>query len=305
VGLYALLGGGAARTLPVPQLNVLNGGQHALGGVDFQEFMLVPLGARTFAEALRWAAETYHTLGKLLRELGESSGVGDEGGYAPRLRRNEQPLELLVRAIERAGYQPGPEVALALDPAATSFYRDGRYELRCESATLTSDQMVDRYADWVQRYPIVSIEDGLAEDDWDGWALLNARLGERVHLVGDDIFVTNPALIERGIARDIANAVLIKPNQIGTLTETIEAINLARHAGWRTVISHRSGETDDATIADLAVGLNTGQIKAGAPARGERLAKYNRLLEIARELGDAAGYAGRAVFDVRPAANGG
>jgi len=296
VPLYRYLGGVVATTLPVPMLNVLNGGQHAPDGVDFQEFMLVPLGASSFAEGLRWAAESYHALGSLLRERGQTSSVGDEGGFAPRLARNEDAVELLLEAIRAAGYEPGSQIALSLDPAASSFYRDGHYELRTEGVRLTSSDMVARYEDWVARYPICSIEDGLAEDDWEGWALLNQRLGQRVQLVGDDIFVTNPAIIQRGIERDVANAVLIKPNQIGTLTETKEAVDLAHKAGWRTVMSHRSGETDDCSIADLAIALRVLQIKAGAPARGERVAKYNRLLEIARELGDRAEYAGAAAF---------
>lgn len=294
--LFRYLGGDGACTLPVPMLNVLNGGQHAAGGVDFQEFMLVPLAAPSFAEGLRWAAEGYHALAAILRERGLATGLGDEGGFAPRLSRNEDALDLLLRAIERAGYRPGEQVGLALDPAASGFYRDGRYDLQQEGATLATDELVERYADWVRRYPIVSIEDGLAEDDWEGWELLARRLGDQVQLVGDDIFVTSAGIIRHGIARRVANAVLIKPNQIGTLTETREAIDVARAAGWQTVISHRSGETDDTTIADLAVGLGAWQIKTGAPARGERVAKYNRLLEIERELGSAARYAGSAAF---------
>jgi enolase len=294
--LYRHLGDGHAVSLPVPQLNVLNGGQHALGGVDFQEFMLVPLGAPSFSEAIRWASEVYHALGSLLHERGQSTAVGDEGGYAPRLARNEDALQLLVEAIEKAGYRPGDDVALALDPASSGLYENGRYELRREGTTLSSEEMVALYERWLDRYPICSIEDGLAEDDWAGWRQLNERLGARVQLIGDDIFVTNPAIIRQGIDQRVANAVLIKPNQIGTLTETRQAIDTARAAGWRTVISHRSGETDDSTIADIAVGLALGQIKSGAPARGERLAKYNRLIEIARELGSEARYEGRAAF---------
>jgi len=294
--LYRYLAAGHAVSLPVPMLNVLNGGQHALGGVDFQEFMVVPLGAPTFPEAVRWASEVYHALGRLLHDRGQSTAVGDEGGYAPQLAKNEDALQLLVQAIQNAGYRPREDVALALDPASSGLYENGRYELRREGASLGSEDMVALYEDWVGRYPICSIEDGLAEDDWDGWSLLSQRLGSRVQLVGDDIFVTNPDIIRRGIEERVANAVLIKPNQIGTLTETRQAIDTARAAGWRTVISHRSGETDDSTIADIAVGLALGQIKSGAPARGERVAKYNRLLEIARELGSEARYEGPAAL---------
>jgi enolase len=296
LSLFQYLGGAQATMLPVPLLNVVNGGQHALDGVDFQEFMIVPLGAPTFAEALRWATETYHALEALLREQGLPTSVGDEGGFAPRLARNEEALDLLVRAMERAGYQPGDQMGIALDPAASGFYQDGRYQLVREGAILSSEELIDRYSRWIEQYPIVSIEDGLAEDDWDGWELLSRQLGSRVQLVGDDIFVTNPSIIAQGISRKVANAVLIKPNQIGSLTETRQAIELTRSAGWQAVVSHRSGETDDASIADLAVGYGCRQIKAGAPARGERLAKYNRLLEIARELGDAGAFAGRTAF---------
>ncbi|MHB8618413.1 MAG: phosphopyruvate hydratase [Chloroflexota bacterium] len=294
--LYGYLSGGRKLALPVPCFNVLNGGQHAPGGVDFQEFMIVPLGAPSLPEGVRWASEVYHALGGLLHEHGQSTAVGDEGGFAPRLARNEEALELLVQAIEKAGYRPGEQLAIALDPAASGLYQDGRYELPREGSSLGSGDMVDRYESWIQRYPVCSIEDGLAEDDWEGWTELNRRLGSRVQLVGDDIFVTNPELIQRGIDQGIANAVLIKPNQIGTLTETRQAVDLAHRAGWRTMISHRSGETDDSTIADLAVGLNIPQIKSGAPARGERVAKYNRLLEIARELSTETTYAGAAAF---------
>lgn len=297
--LYRHLAAGHAVSLPVPQLNVLNGGQHALGGVDFQEFMVVPLGAPSFSEAMRWASEVYHALGALLHAQGQATAVGDEGGYAPRLTRNEDALQLLVQAIERAGYRPGEDVALALDPASSGLYQNGRYELRREGTSLSSEELVTLYERWLQGYPICSIEDGLAEDDWTGWSLLSRRVGEKVQLVGDDIFVTNPEIIRQGIDQEVANAVLIKPNQIGTLTETRQTIDLARAAGWRTVISHRSGETDDSTIADIAAGLSLGQIKSGAPARGERLAKYNRLLEIARELGDEARYEGRGAFALR------
>lgn len=294
--MHRYLSEGTAVTLPVPLFNVLNGGQHALGGVDFQEFMLAPIGAPSFPEAVRWGAEAYQALASLLRERGERLLVGDEGGFAPALTRNEEAIELLLRAIERAGYRPGADIWLALDPAASSFYHEGRYELHREGTSLQSEALVERYADWVERYPIFSIEDGLAEDDWDGWELLAQRIGHSAQLVGDDIFVTNPSIIERGIAHQIANAVLIKPNQIGTLSETRQAIEITRAAGWQAVMSHRSGETDDSTIADLAVGFGASQMKAGAPARGERLAKYNRLIEIARDLGDQAGYAGTGVL---------
>jgi enolase len=282
--------------LPVPQLNILNGGKHAENSTDLQEFMVLPIGAATFSEGLRWASEIYHRLGRLLHERGLATTVGDEGGYAPSLPSNAAAVETIVQAIELAGYAPGQQVAIGLDPASSEFYEDGRYQLRRESRALTSQEMVDFYADWVERFPIVSIEDGLAEQDWAGWAVLNRRLGDRVQLVGDDIFVTNPAIIREGIQKDCANSVLIKLNQIGTLTETIEAVKLAQAAGWTAVVSHRSGETPDAFIADFVVALGSGQLKTGAPARGERVAKYNRLLEIERELGAGAEYAGRSAL---------
>jgi enolase len=282
--------------LPVPQLNILNGGKHAENSTDLQEFMVLPIGAATLSEGLRWAAEIYQRLGRLLHDRGLATTVGDEGGYAQSLPSNVAAVEVILEAIEAAGYKPGQEIALGLDPASSEFYEDHHYQLRREGRALTSAEMVDFYADWVDRFPLVSLEDGLAEQDWEGWSVLNRRLGDRVQLVGDDIFVTNPDIIRQGIQKETANSVLIKLNQIGTLTETIEAVTLAQSAGWTAVVSHRSGETPDAFIADLVVALGAGQLKAGAPARGERVAKYNRLLEIERELGDAATYAGPAAF---------
>jgi enolase len=294
--LYRYLGGAGARTLPVPLVNILNGGKHAVDSTDFQEFMIAPLGAPSFREGLRWAAETFHALGALLHEQGLTTTVGDEGGYAPSLGSNEDAIAAVMTAIERAGYQPGEEVAIALDPATTELFSDGRYTLAREARTLTSAEMVDFWADWADRYPIVSIEDGLAEDDWSGWAELTTRLGAGVQLVGDDLLVTNTARLERAIRERAANSILVKLNQIGTLTETIEAVEMAQRAGWTAIISHRSGETEDTTIADLVVALNTGQIKTGSTSRGERTAKYNRLLRIEEELADAAVYAGARAF---------
>ena len=294
--LYRYLGGAGARRLPVPLVNILNGGKHALDSTDFQEFMIAPLGAPSFREALRWAAEIFHALGALLHERGFVTTVGDEGGYAPSLASNEAAIELVLEAITRAGYAPGEQVAIALDPATTELFAEDRYALGKEDRVLTTDQLVDFWADWVERYPIVSLEDGLAEDDWAGWRSLTARLGDRVQLVGDDLLVTNTQRLGRAIRERAANAILIKLNQIGTVTETIEAIEMAAGAGWRSVISHRSGETEDTTIADLAVALNTGQIKTGSISRSERIAKYNRLLRIEEELGEAAEYAGRTAF---------
>jgi enolase len=290
--LYLYLGGPDAHRLPLPLFNILNGGRHARGGVDFQEFMVAPIGAPTFAEALRWGAEVYHALGRLLEERGLASGVGDEGGFAPALQRNEDALALVLKAIEGAGRRPGDEVALALDAAASELYRNGRYHLPREGRSLAAEEMVALWQDWCARYPIVSIEDGLAEDDWEGWRLLTARLGQQVQLVGDDLFVTSVERLRRGIEAGAANAVLVKPNQVGTLSETLQAVQLARQARYAAIISHRSGETEDTTIADLAVATGVGQIKAGAPARGERTAKYNRLLRIEEELGGRARYAG-------------
>ena len=294
--LYRYLGGVQGVTLPVPLMNVINGGKHADNRVDFQEFMLVPAGAESFSEALRIGAEVFHTLKAVLKEKGYSTNVGDEGGFAPDLRRNEEAVELLLLAIERAGYTPGEEVALALDPAMSELYRDGRYHLEGEGRVLSSEEMVAFWEAWVERYPIRSIEDGLAEDDWEGWRLLTERLGNRVQLVGDDLFVTNPERLRMGIERGVANAILVKVNQIGTLSETLETIRLAHRAGYRAVISHRSGETEDSFIADLAVAVNAGQIKTGSLSRSDRLAKYNQLLRIEEELGQAARFLGCLLY---------
>jgi len=295
--LYRYLGGPLARTLPVPLMNVLNGGKHALDSADLQEYMLAPVGMSSFSEALRAGAEVFHALKAILHERGMSTGVGDEGGYAPSgLADNEEPIRLMLEAIEKAGYRPGEDIALALDPAATELWSGGAYALARESRSLTSAEMIEMYAGWRDSYPLVSIEDGLAEDDWDGWAALTKQLGERMQLVGDDLFVTNVERIRRGVAEGCANAVLIKLNQIGTLSETIEAVEYAHRSGYTAVISHRSGETEDTTIADLCVALNTGQIKTGSLSRSERVAKYNRLMEIELELGDAARYPGKNAF---------
>ncbi|MEK7447099.1 MAG: phosphopyruvate hydratase [candidate division NC10 bacterium] len=294
--LYQYLGGPGARVLPVPFMNVLNGGAHADNGLDVQEFMLVPAGAGSFTEALRTGAEIFHTLKKLLKDKGLSTGVGDEGGFAPSLGGTMEALDLVLRAIERAGYRPGEDVLLALDVAASELGEHGRYRLRADRAEKSSDEMIALYESLLGRYPICSIEDGLGEDDWEGWRLLTRRLGARVQLVGDDVFVTNPAIIQQGIREGLANAILIKVNQIGTLTETLEAIELAKRAGYGTMISHRSGETEDSFVADLAVAVNAGQIKTGSLARGERIAKYNQLLRIEEELGAAAVWPGRAAF---------
>jgi len=299
--LYAYLGGVGGRLLPVPLMNVINGGAHADNGIDFQEFMLVPVGADSFSNALRMGAEIFHALKELLKGKKLSTGVGDEGGFAPALGSNTAALDLLMEAIEAAGYRPGDDVSLALDIAASEFAEDnGRYRLRRESIVLNSDELVGRYEALVERYPIVSIEDGLGEDDWAGWALLTRRLGGRVQLVGDDLFVTNPAIIQQGIQKSIANAVLVKVNQVGTLTETMQAIELAKRAAYGTVISHRSGETEDTFVADLAVAVNAGQIKTGSLARGERTAKYNQLLRIEEELGHAASWPGRSLYTRSP-----
>ena len=290
--LYQFIGGADASLLPAPMMNVLNGGEHADNSVDVQEFMLYPLGAPSFKEALRWGAEVFHTLKGVLLEKGYSTAVGDEGGFAPDLKSNEEALELILEAIDRAGYEAGKEISIALDPASSEFYKDGVYFLASEDRKLDSAQMVDFWADWVARYPIVSIEDGLAEDDWDGWALQTEKLGNRCQLVGDDLFVTNPKILARGIKEKSANAILIKVNQIGTLTETLEAIHMADAAGFGSISSHRSGETEDTTIADLAVGAATGQIKTGSLCRTDRICKYNQLLRIEADLGDRARYAG-------------
>jgi enolase len=302
--LYRYLGGVGARTLPVPFFNILNGGKHAQDSTDFQEFMVMPVGVETFADALRAGSEVFWALRTILHDEGHATGQGDEGGFAPSLPSNEAAVEVILRAIEAAGYRPGDEVAIALDPATTELVEPGsgsdgaptRYVLAREGRTLESDELIDLWADWAARYPIVSLEDGLAEDDWVGWRRLTERLGGTIQLVGDDLFVTNTDRIGRGIEEGSANSVLIKLNQIGTLTETIEAIALARRAGWSAVVSHRSGETEDTTISDLVVAMGTGQIKTGAPSRSERVAKYNRLLRIEGELGDSARYLGRGAM---------
>jgi enolase len=287
-----------ADLLPVPMMNVLNGGAHADNPVDFQEFMLAPVGADSFAHALQMGAETYHQLKRTLQSRGLATGVGDEGGFAPALHSNEAPLELLVTAIEAAGYRPGEDIAIAMDPAVSELFSDGAYRLAGEGRTLSSEEMVELWVQLADRYPIVLLEDGMAENDWDGWATLTQRIGDRVQLVGDDVFVTNPAILRRGIKAGIANSILIKLNQIGTLTETLETIRIAREAGYRAFVSHRSGETEDTFIADLVVATGAGQIKTGAPARSERVAKYNQLLRIEEELGSRARYAGRAAVAV-------
>jgi enolase len=297
--LYRYLGGAGARTLPVPLVNILNGGKHAVNSTDFQEFMIAPIGAPSFREGLRWAAETFHALGGLLHDEGLTTTVGDEGGYAPSLGSNEDAIAAVLNAIERAGYAPGEQIAIALDPATTELYSDGRYTLAREDRVLSGAELIDFWAGWADRYPIVSIEDGLAEDDWSGWTELTGRLGKRMQLVGDDLLVTNTERLARAIDERAANSILVKLNQIGTLTETIEAVEMAHRAGWTAVISHRSGETEDTTIADLAVGLNAGQIKTGSISRSERIAKYNRLLRIEEELGDAAVYPGASAFRSR------
>jgi enolase 1/2/3 len=296
VPLYRYVGGVDAHVLPVPLMNVINGGAHADNNVDFQEFMLAPVGAASFSEALRWGSETYHALGSILHERGLSTAVGDEGGFAPDLESNEAAVRALVEAIGVAGRVPGDEVAVALDPATTELWRDGRYHLAGEGRVLVPDEMVALWADLCSRYPIVSIEDGMAEDDWDGWVELTRQLGRRVQLVGDDLFVTDSARVQEGIERGAANSVLVKPNQVGTLTETLTTVDVAKRAGYTCVMSHRSGETEDTTIADLSVAVNTGQIKTGAPCRSDRVAKYNRLLRIEEELGEAAAFLGGAAL---------
>ena len=296
--LYRYLGGVNAKTLPVPMMNILNGGKHAVNSTDFQEFMIMPVAAPTFVEAVRWGAEIYHALREVLHEGGFATNVGDEGGFAPSLGGNAAAIEVILQAIERAGYRPGDEVCIALDPAVSELYAEasGRYRLEIEGKELSSDELVDLWEGWSARYPIVSIEDGMAEDDWEGWKLLNSRIGGRVQLVGDDLLVTNVNRIERAIDESACNALLCKVNQIGTLTESMDAIAMSRRAGWAAVVSHRSGETEDDTIADLAVAFDAGQIKTGAPARSDRVAKYNQLLRIDEELGDAAYYPGMAAF---------
>ena len=296
--LYSYIGGVNAHLLPTPMMNILNGGAHADNTVDIQEFMIMPVGAETFAEGLRWCAEIYHTLKKVLKERGLSTGVGDEGGFAPNLATNEEPLQLITEACERAGYTPGEQIRFAMDPASTEYYNaeTGKYVLAGEGREFTSAEMVDYWENLVDKYPIVSIEDGMAEEDWEGWKLLTERIGDRVQLVGDDLFVTNPERLKKGIELGVANAILIKFNQIGSLTETLEAIELAKKNNYTCVISHRSGESEDTTIADLAVAVNAGQIKTGAPCRTDRVAKYTQLIRIEEELGAAAEYAGNDAF---------
>lgn len=296
--LYKYVGGVNANLLPTPMMNILNGGEHADNNVDFQEFMIMPVGAQSFAEALRWCAEIYHTLKKVLHDAGLGGGVGDEGGFAPNFTTNEEPLKYIVEACEKAGYKPGSDIMFAMDPASTEFYNaeTGKYVLAGEGRELTSDEMVDYWEALVNKYPIISIEDGMAEEDWDGWKALTDRIGDRVQLVGDDLFVTNSERLAKGIELGCANAILVKVNQIGSLTETLEAIQMAKQAGYACVMSHRSGETEDVTIADLAVATNAGQIKTGAPCRSDRVAKYNQLLRIEEELDEAGQYAGLNAF---------
>lgn len=296
--LYKYVGGANANMLPTPMMNILNGGEHADNNVDFQEFMIMPVGATSFAEALRWCAEIYHTLKKVLHEASLGGGVGDEGGFAPNFTTNEEPLKYIVEACEKAGYKPGSDIMFAMDPASTEFYNaeTGKYVLAGEGRELTSAEMVDYWEALVQKYPIISIEDGMAEEDWDGWKALTDRIGDKVQLVGDDLFVTNPKRLAKGIELGCANAILVKVNQIGSLTEALEAVQMAKQAGYACIMSHRSGETEDVTIADLAVATNAGQIKTGAPCRSDRVAKYNQLLRIEEQLGDSGQYAGMKAF---------
>jgi len=292
LGLYQYLGGVNAKTLPVPMMNIINGGKHADNNVDLQEFMIMPVGAPSFSEALRMSSEVYHSLKKLLKSKGYDTGVGDEGGFAPNLKSNEEAIVVIVEAIEKAGYVPGKDIFIALDPASSEIFENGKYNLKGEGKLLTSQEMADFYVDLVNKYPIISIEDGMAEDDWEGWKILTEKLGNKIQLVGDDLFVTNTKRLKMGIEKKVANSILIKLNQIGTLTETLDAIEMAQRAGYTAVVSHRSGETEDTTIADLVVAVNAGQIKTGAPARSERVAKYNQLLRIEEELGPQAQYRG-------------
>jgi enolase len=294
--LYRHLGGSGAHALPVPMMNILNGGKHAQDSTDLQEFMVVPSGAKTFAQALRMGSEVYHSLRSVLKEKGLNTNVGDEGGFAPSLKSNREAVDLILKAIEKAGYKPGTDCLIALDPAASTFYDQGKYVLAKEGITLSSQEMVNYYAEWAASYPIISIEDGMAEDDWEGWQLLTEKLGKTVQLVGDDLYATNAQRLDQGIAKRSSNSILIKPNQAGTLTEAIRVVEKARKAGWTSVVSHRSGETEDTTIADLAVAMNTGQIKTGAPCRSERNCKYNRLLRIEEELGTSGHYAGEEAY---------
>ena len=294
--LYQYVGGVNAKVLPVPMMNIINGGSHADNSVDLQEFMVMPVGFDNFDKAVQACAEVYHALKKTLNEKGYSTGVGDEGGFAPNLKSNAEAIDVILEAIKKAGYEPGKDIFIAIDAASSEYYKDGKYVLENEGKTLTAAEMVDFFEDWVNKYPIISIEDGMAEEDWEGWKLLTDRLGKRVQLVGDDLFVTNTQRLEDGIYRGVANSILIKLNQIGTLTETLNAIEMANRAGYTAVISHRSGETEDTTIADLVVAVNAGQIKTGAPARSERVAKYNQLIRISEELDDVAEYRGKKAF---------
>ena len=294
--LYRYIGGLNAKVLPVPMMNIINGGSHADNSVDLQEFMVMPAGASSFSEALRMCAEVYHTLKKTLHEKGYSTAIGDEGGFAPNLKSNAEAIDVILEAITKAGYKPGEDMFIAIDAASSEYYKDGKYVLENEGRTLTSAEMVDFFEEWVNKYPIISIEDGMAEEDWEGWKLMTERLGKKVQLVGDDLFVTNTERLEKGIDLGVANSILIKLNQIGTLTETLNAIEMANRAGYTAVVSHRSGETEDTTIADLVVAVNAGQIKTGAPARSERVAKYNQLLRIEEELDDVAEYRGKKAF---------
>ena len=294
--LYRYLGGVYARTLPVPMMNIMNGGAHAPGATDIQEFMIMPVGADSFSEGLRWGVEIYHSLKKVLSSKGHRTLVGDEGGFAPQVKTNAEAFDLILEAIEKAGYTPGDQIMLAMDAAASEFYKDGKYHLKTEGKVLSGAEMVDFLAEWCDKYPIISIEDGLHEDDWDSWTLLMEKVGQRVQIVGDDLLVTNVKRIQKGFERKAANSLLCKVNQIGTITESIQAVELVQRHGWTVVVSHRSGESEDATIADLAVALNAGQIKTGAPARSDRVAKYNQLLRIEEDLDESALYAGRAAF---------
>ena len=296
IPLYQYIGGVNAKVLPVPMMNIINGGSHADNSVDLQEFMIMPVGAKTFSDALKMCAEVYHTLKKTLNDKGYSTGVGDEGGFAPNLKSNEEAIQVIIEAITNAGYKPGEDMYIAIDAASSEYYEDGKYVLEHEGKTLSASEMVDFLESWVDKYPIISIEDGMAEEDWEGWKLLTDRLGKKVQLVGDDLFVTNTKRLETGIEKGVANSILIKLNQIGTLTETLNAIEMANRAGYTAVVSHRSGETEDTTIADLVVAVNAGQIKTGAPARSERVAKYNQLIRIEEELEDVAEYRGRKAF---------
>ena len=296
LNLYQYIGGVNAKVLPVPMMNIINGGKHADNNVDLQEFMIMPAGASSFSEALRMSAEVYHTLKALLKSKGYDTGVGDEGGFAPNLKSNEEAIQVIVEAIEKAGYTPGKEIFIALDPASSEIYENGKYNLKGEGKVLSSQEMADYYVDLANKYPIISIEDGMAEEDWEGWRILTEKLGDKVQLVGDDLFVTNTSRLKTGIDKKVANSILIKLNQIGTLTETLNAIEMAERAGYTAVVSHRSGETEDTTIADLVVAVNSGQIKTGAPARSERVAKYNQLLRIEEELGEMAEYRGLSTF---------